>query len=131
MAKCGGDIGKAEKAVSDVVQEHIRNKDNPPNGWRGSVINMSIGYITASATDLLGLQAALQQAKNYGIPVAAAAGNNAKNRLESPSKYVWMLSEFNLGKTNSKTQIFVHFQRGSSRYQLSSMDWRLFRYFRE
>lgn len=78
-------MATAEAAINDVVREHVHNKDYPPQGWRGSVINMSIGYRT---TNYHGIADMLQIAKRYGIPVAAAAGNQQKDELEIPARYV-------------------------------------------
>ncbi|KAG9233700.1 peptidase S8/S53 domain-containing protein [Amylocarpus encephaloides] len=91
VQKCGGSIGKVETAVNDVITEHNSNKNKPPKGWMGSVINMSIGYTTKN---FQGLQDALNKAKNAGIPIAAAAGNQRQDWLEIPARFA---STFSVG----------------------------------
>jgi hypothetical protein len=69
--------------VNDVVAEHNANKAKPPAGWRGSVINMSIGWVGVETTDI---QTALQKANAAGIPIAAAVGNKNKKFIEIPAR---------------------------------------------
>ncbi|CAG8979308.1 hypothetical protein HYALB_00002431 [Hymenoscyphus albidus] len=91
VQKCGGSIGKVETAVNDVVTAHNNNKSKPPSEWKGSVINMSIGF---TILNFQGLQDALNAANNAGIHIAAAAGNQRQDWLEIPARFA---STFSVG----------------------------------
>lgn len=80
--QCGGSLQQFEGAIYDVVGEHIAFKANPPQGWRGSVINMSLKLVTRDTTEL---EFALRRAYNEGIPIAAAAGNSGEAKISIPA----------------------------------------------
>ncbi|KAK2039687.1 subtilisin-like protein, partial [Colletotrichum somersetense] len=53
-----------------------------PSGWKGSVINMSVG-VPASTV----LRQAVESAYSKGIPMAAAAGNDNVEAYQTPRIY--------------------------------------------
>ncbi|KAM7203898.1 Peptidase S8/S53 domain containing protein, partial [Rhypophila sp. PSN 637] len=57
-------------AIKDVTAQHIARQQNPPPGWKGSVINLSLGVPNSAS-----VRRALEGAYNAGIPIAAAAEN--------------------------------------------------------
>ncbi|KAG4280523.1 hypothetical protein FPRO06_11856 [Fusarium proliferatum] len=73
------------KSVSDVISEHKKYWGSPPDGWRGSVINVSMGF-PKHATDP-DFQYAWDAARAAGIPIAAAAGNTGENWLHAPARF--------------------------------------------
>ncbi|KUJ08215.1 subtilisin-like protein [Mollisia scopiformis] len=64
------------RAIVDVTKEHQFYQNNPgsrPVPWSGSVINLSLGFLTTNP--IPALQLAVTRAFQAGIPIAASAGN--------------------------------------------------------
>lgn len=71
-----GQTERLAEVISDITAVHLRNKANYPDGFqfRGSVINMSLGWYT----DLKGsplIEKAFKKAYKAGIHLVAASGN--------------------------------------------------------
>lgn len=81
VSMCGGTLAQKETAILRVTKAHNDKKSKPPDGWKGSVINFSIGF--AQTGDIV---VAIRAAKKAGIPIIAAAGNDNKNQIEFPAK---------------------------------------------
>ncbi|KAF4503545.1 serine protease [Fusarium agapanthi] len=75
--KGGGRLFQILQAISDVIAEHKKHWESPPDGWRGSVINVSMGFPDHAADPAF--QRAWESAKVAGIPIAAAVGNSGEN----------------------------------------------------
>ena len=87
-ANGSGNIDKIADAISDIVDEHNHNKKTYPSGFqfRGSVINMSLGWYGYSSS----INAALKKAYYAGIPVIVASGNEYnKFKDPEPCSYIW------------------------------------------
>lgn len=78
------------QALNDVISAHKKKlqsfNPNDPDGWRGSVINMSFDY--PNDEDSPALEDALWAAYDAGIPMAAAAGNYGVCARRLPCTYV-------------------------------------------
>ncbi|KAJ4247524.1 hypothetical protein NW762_013204 [Fusarium torreyae] len=78
--------GGIAQAISDITTEHNnykQGKGDPPKGWKGSVINMSLFSPEDEA-----LRRAMKAAFDAGIPIAVAAGNDKTNTVNwAPCKY--------------------------------------------
>ncbi|KAM7183611.1 Peptidase S8/S53 domain containing protein [Rhypophila sp. PSN 637] len=69
-------------ALNDVIAKHNEKKANPPAGWKGKVINMSLGIAKLKHN---GIGRALERAFNSGIPIATGTNAKAEGTLcESP-----------------------------------------------
>jgi len=74
--------------LHDVITEHEHNVATRPEGFRGSVINMSVGaYLNPS------LHAAILIALKAGIPVIAAAGNRMIHVHDDDTTYPCRIDE--------------------------------------
>ncbi|KAL9097031.1 MAG: hypothetical protein Q9165_000995 [Trypethelium subeluteriae] len=67
-------------ALEDVTAVHRKKLDNNPDGWTGSVINLSLGVF--EGTQLV--KDAIEDAALSGIPVAATAGNGDRPNAFAP-----------------------------------------------
>ncbi|KAM0547808.1 hypothetical protein ACHAPJ_010270 [Fusarium lateritium] len=81
----GGRLTQILQAISDVIQEHKRYWESPPEGWRGSVINVSMAW--PAFTTEINFREAWDSARAAGIPIAAAAGNSGENFLHVPARF--------------------------------------------
>lgn len=68
---CKGGTAGITDAINDITKKHNEKKANKPEGWRGSVINMS--FVVTSKNSRL--NKAIDKAYDAGIPIAVAAGN--------------------------------------------------------
>lgn len=59
-------------ALTDILDERLANGKNPPPGFRGSVVNLSLGGDTGGANAIRKVTSRMYMA---GIAVVAAAGN--------------------------------------------------------
>ncbi|KAK3314308.1 peptidase S8/S53 domain-containing protein [Apodospora peruviana] len=71
--KNGFDFDQIARSINDIINEHKKNKQDKPNGWAGSVINMSLGGTMDWGP---AFKLACQVAYNEGIPIAVAGGNS-------------------------------------------------------
>ncbi|KAK6001648.1 hypothetical protein QM012_002138 [Aureobasidium pullulans] len=59
-------------ALKDILEEHLANVENPPPGFKGSVVNLSLGGDTRGANSA---RKVISRMHAVGIAVVAAAGN--------------------------------------------------------
>ncbi|KAK5727980.1 hypothetical protein LTR17_012287 [Elasticomyces elasticus] len=106
---CAGEtapsVANIVMALDDIAIQHISNKQNPPPGWRGSVINMSWGNGEDSASMELSVNIATQN----GIALVTAAGNSNQATTDvSPCNFKNAVcvgaSDENYGKWTDATQ---------------------------
>lgn len=71
---CKGHTAGIIDALDAVTKQHNDRKSNKPNGWKGSVINMS--FVTTAKSKVL--NRAIDRAFDAGIPLAVAGGNKAE-----------------------------------------------------
>lgn len=85
------------KGLEFVVQDHQKNVESKEPGFKGSVINLSLGGGVLDALDL-----AVNAATQAGVHVAVAAGNDDKDACSySPARAVGPLT---IGATNSRDE---------------------------
>ncbi|KAF5963534.1 subtilisin-like protease III [Fusarium bulbicola] len=85
------------RSITDVISEHKKYWESPPDGWRGSVINVSMGFPDHAADP--DFQRAWEAARAAGIPIAAAAGNSGENWLHVPARWK---STYSVGAVDSR-----------------------------
>ncbi|KEQ64043.1 subtilisin-like protein [Aureobasidium melanogenum CBS 110374] len=64
--------GDLEKALEGILDEHLANVANPPPGFRGSVVNLSLGKDKGRGD---AVRNTLDRFYMAGVPVVTAAGN--------------------------------------------------------
>lgn len=95
-------ISAVIKGIEIAVKDHVKEREK--KGFKGSVMNLSVGFPGSKAID-----AAVQAATGYGIHIAVAAGNEDKDACAvSPARANSPLCVGAIDVKNAKTDFSNH-----------------------
>jgi subtilisin family serine protease len=87
------------EALKDILDEHLANVENPPPGFRGSVINMSLGQDSRGAKSI---RNAIEKLYIAGVPVVTAAGNGRGKGIIADNVWPCNMNTICVGGINQK-----------------------------
>lgn len=99
------------EALKAIAKEHKSYLENPPPGWKGSVINMSIGGDMYRSSHIV---KAINRLYYLGVHVVAAAGNRHPDGESADDIWPCNMNTICVGGTNDKYEQDWYSNRGGN-----------------